>query len=398
MLSIRPNETVDNYKYRLCMSKETAGLTWQDVSNIILENTGYSISADACRKFYAYHKNDVYNYSAENSSEEQPLIENEDYLTIQKERIKLRDERAQISGLVRALAREETLKEIALEVIDKISTKRQFTAPSVDTLKILNEAKDKTKEALLVISDWHYGLIVDVYHNKYNPEIAKERLNNLLAEVLLICEREKISQLTVINLGDLISGNIHLPLRINNRIDVITQTFEVENLLAEVIAVLCNHIPKVRYCSTTDNHSRLDANKKESLQIESFVRVIDWASPKDLKHISNFEFIENTFGNDIPSFNVFNHKIVAVHGDKDKQNNIISNLTLFAQHHWDMILSAHMHHFSADESNETTFLCNGSLMGTDDYATSLRRNSKPSQLLIISTPERVDSCIYKITL
>ena len=118
----------------------------------------------------------------------------------------------------------------------------------------------------------------------------------------------------------------------------------------------------------------------------------------ELRGVPNFEFIENTLGGDIASYEVLGHKVVAVHGDKDKQATIIPNLTMFAQQHWDMILSAHMHHFSADESNETVFLCNGSLMGTDDYASSLRCNSAPSQLLIISTPKRVDNCLYKITL
>ena len=57
-----------------------------------------------------------------------------------------------------------------------------------------------------------------------------------------------------------------------------------------------------------------------------------------------------------------------------------------------------MHHFSSDESNNTIFICNGSLMGTDNYASSLRYNSKPSQLIIISTPENVVKGIHKIDL
>ena len=65
---------------------------------------------------------------------------------------------------------------------------------------------------------------------------------------------------------------------------------------------------------------------------------------------------------------------------------------------YDLILSAHLHHFSADEKNETILISNASLMGTDDYAQSLRLNSKPSQNLIILGEDNPLECIYNIPL
>ena len=50
----------------------------------------------------------------------------------------------------------------------------------------------------------------------------------------------------------------------------------------------------------------------------------------------------------------------------------------------------------ADESNETIRFCNGSLMGSDDFSSNLRLNSKPSQLFIISSEDNVAECVYKI--
>ena len=72
--------------------------------------------------------------------------------------------------------------------------------------------------------------------------------------------------------------------------------------------------------------------------------------------------------------------------------------TVYLQNHIDLIVSAHMHHFSADENNFTEFYCNGSLIGQDQYASSLRLNSKPSQLMFIVTPDNVSEVIYKIKL
>ena len=56
----------------------------------------------------------------------------------------------------------------------------------------------------------------------------------------------------------------------------------------------------------------------------------------------------------------------------------------------------HIHHFSADEINETVQLTNGSLMGTDDFAQKNRLTSKPSQNLIIVTKENVIDTICRI--
>lgn len=381
-LKILENETIDQYKLRICGCKDEYNLTWDEVADIINQNTQLNTTGGACRKYYAYHKNDT----------------GIDYLTTQKERVKLRDERIQINSLVRTLAREETLKEIAQEAVNTISSHKILEVPSPERLQCLSDKTYENKCATLILSDWHYGLEVDVCHNQYNTDIAIERINKLLEETLILCEKEKVHTLMVLNLGDLINGIIHLPLRINSRYDVITQTFHVSEILSEFILELCNNVPNVMYASVTDNHSRINANKKESLQIESFSRVIDWYIEKRLENIDNFKVIDNTLGDDIASYELCGHQIVGVHGDKDKQPSIISNLTLYAQHHWDLILSAHMHHFSSDESNNTIFICNGSLMGTDNYASSLRYNSKPSQLIIISTPENVVKGIHKIDL
>jgi len=62
----------------------------------------------------------------------------------------------------------------------------------------------------------------------------------------------------------LIAGRIHLTIRFNSRIDVITQTIEVSELLAEFIDELSTYVP-IDYYSVIDNHSRLEPNKKDAL-------------------------------------------------------------------------------------------------------------------------------------
>lgn len=377
-----PFETEEEYCVRICGFKENYNLSWQDIADILNSELNCNYSSDKYRKNYYKYCNTM---NDEVSSLEEYILE------LKKEKVKVQEEKTQLNSLVRTLSREETLKEIAEDVVKTISSNKVLDVPS----KIDIDQNDS--KGILVISDWHYGVDVDTYFNKYNPEIAKKRINQLCTESIRIIYRENISELYLVNLGDMISGIIHLPLRINSRLDVISQTIQVSEILAEFITHLTSCC-KVNYVSVCDNHSRLDPNKKEALQPESFVRIIDWYLKERLSENKNVEFLENKFGDDICSFNIFKFKVLGVHGDKDPQKKILTQLTTFTQEHYDLVLSAHKHHFYADECNETELYSNGSLMGTDDYANSLRLNNKPSQLFIVVDRDNITRNIYKVKL
>lgn len=309
----------------------------------------------------------------------------------QLERYKIRDERTQINALYRRIAREDTLKEIAHDFAE------QMKVNPLPVNIISKKFADNTKVGILCISDWHYGIEIDNFYNRYNTEIAKDRINKLQDEVIRIIEKENLHHLIILNLGDLIGGRIHLQLRINSRIDVITQTMEVAELLAEFLNNI-SAFATISYHSTLDNHSRLEPNMKDSLELESLVRIIDWYLPERLSSNKRVKIEKNTFSDDIITFNVFDWKVAGVHGHKDKPNKLIDSLSMYTHNHQDLILSAHYHHFSSEEKNETLWISNSSLMGTDSYASDLRLNSKPSQVLIITTENNPCEIIYKINL
>lgn len=378
----RPEETELEYKKRIYLYRDLYDLTWNDIADVINNELNCNYSADKYRK-------ESYKILDRQASQ---LLQAEDKIfEYKKERVKLNDQRLQINALTRLVAREETFKEIAVEAAATISKDKIFDIP-----KNIN-VKNAEKKAILCIGDWHYGLDVDLFYNTYNVDIAVERITTLLNTVLVHLKEHSIDDLYVINLGDMISGRIHLPLRINNRIDTVQQTIEISEILAEFLNVLSEHT-NVNYISVSDNHSRVEPNKKESLQTESFARIIDWFLEERLSNNKNIHFIENTFSDDFAIFNVFEHCVVAVHGDKDPQRGIVDSLNSYLQGHIDLLISAHRHHFTADENNFTEFYCNGSLIGQDDYSANLRLNSKPSQLLFICTPDNFSEIIYKIKL
>lgn len=376
------NETVNDYILRVCSSKLDFDLTWEDVAHIINVELGENLSERSYRRKYEK----LLNMSSVNI-----INDVETLLEMKKERVKLQDERSQINYFIRLQAREEAMREMALEAVEKIASIKQLEIPKNN--KRISSKQEKI--GTLAIGDWHYGLEVDVFYNKYNPELCRKRVKELAIKCIDISEKEGLEILNIVNLGDMISGRIHLPLRLQNRCDAVTQTMEVSELIAEFLNILSEFV-NINYYSVSDNHSRIEPNKKESFQPESFTRIIDWYLKERMKDNGHIRFFDNVYGDDICTFKIFDHTLAAVHGDKDKTNKVISNLNLYLQNHLDIILTAHLHHFSADESNETIRFCNGSLMGCDDFSSNLRLNSKPSQLFIVSTPTNVSECVYKI--
>ena len=50
---------------------------------------------------------------------------------------------------------------------------------------------------------------------------------------------------------------------------------EISEILAQMLFELSNYVD-VEYASTSDNHSRVEPIKSESLELESLIRITDW--------------------------------------------------------------------------------------------------------------------------
>lgn len=413
-------ESQEQYIQRTCETKDKFGLTWQDVADACNRMLGLSYSKSWYSKHF--HAGDFKNTNIQDSvlekatstedcngkcsecdkpdecfetyrefldEEKQKLLKDRERLAI--ERCKVADQKRRNKQLLDRLAREETIKEIAREYADRMNYKKFLAVHSAP------DFVSSDKEGILLLSDWHYGIVCDNPWNKFNPEICKQRVNKLLNDVISIILKEKLERINVLNLSDLIAGRIHSQIRIESRFDVITQTMDISEILAEFLNELSRYVV-VNYYDCLDNHSRLEPDKKESMDLESLVRIIHWYLKKRLESRSCISIHENEFGADIITCTVRGHSIVGVHGDNDKPTTALDRLSRMTHRHYDMLCTAHLHHFSCDEQNQSIVVSNSSLMGVDSYAEKLRLTSDPSQTLIIATSKNVCDCIYRIVL
>ena len=388
------NETFDEYRLRVYKMKQlgTLKMTWTEIAEMLDEVFGVSKDESKWRKEAKEMLiSDVEDITSEEESIKEDLKDL--ILKLKKERVKLSDERIQNNAYVRKLSREETLKDIALQVAQEMSNKKLLNTD----LKT-SYTSDSECEGILQLSDWHYGIEVDTFWNRFNPDICKERVSKLLTETIEFCHFFGVSKLHLVNLSDLICGRIHQTLRLQSRIDTITQIMNVSEILAEFITDLTRHDIYVEYYDCLDNHSRLEPNKGDSLDLESLVRITPWYLIERLKGNDRVVINANYYDEDIIDFKVMGYKVAGVHGHKDRPGKVVEGLTLMTKQNFDLILTAHLHHFSGDEQNEVVVVSNGSLMGTDQYAKDLRLSSIPSQNLILVSEKSVIDYIHRVVL
>lgn len=411
-IKIRQGETDDEYEIRICSLHDEYDLTWDDITAIINSALAQNYTESRYRKMWK-----MYNLGVRNTAIQRRMRNKDegDYLTndeifekkeeivqsietpseymqqkieLQKERVKISDERIQTNAYMRQLAREETIKEIALECAREMNAKKLLEAPK--ELKITGN-----NAAILQLSDIHYGLVVDNYWNKYNPDIAKNKISQLRDKVIHYCRFNDVSDLYITELGDAIAGRIHETIKYQSRFDVITQIMQISEIIAEMITDLAKYF-NIHYYCCLDNHSRLEPNKKAALDLESLARIIPWYLKE---RVGNFvEINDNKYGEDIITFKCKGYNIAGCHGDKDSPIKVVDNLSMMTRENFDMVLTAHLHHFSADEKNQILVISNPSILSTDDYSKNLRLSSKSAQNLIIVSDENVMECLYRIVL
>lgn len=417
----------DNQLLEYGNTKNKCGFTWQDIA----DNINATYCTDDCKHSESYYrkrykklldlsysnyKEDVTcaydksecdselsssdNYSSSSvdkvSNETTKHKDNLSYYenllnSIKIERVKLSDERIQNNAYIRTIARQDNLVEIIKDAVQNINTIKPLNIQT-------NVNKSGENGAVLILSDWHYGLECHNVNNMYNTDIARNRIENLCKSVIDKCLGQHVSHLVVLNLSDLICGRIHLPLRLDSRYDTVTQTMHVAEILSDLLNTLSRYF-KVDYYDCEDNHSRLEPNKKDSIHLENFTRIITWYLKTRLNGNNNIKINDkNEYGDDIITFKCNGYSCAAVHGDKDPVKNIVNNLSSITNKQFDLIATAHMHHFYLEEINNTIVVQNGTLMGTDYYAHSIRKCSKPSQTLIIMSTNNPVECLYRILL
>ena len=375
-LKRREGESLFEWKLRLSLMKlnKETDLDWCE----LVELLEIDMSADHYRKLsYGYKEYDDYI-----KSKTKEMIAQEEYkkllakeLEIKKEKVKLQDMRTLVNKQVRELSRKENLG----EVLEKKLTELEMQP------KIINdEYKNRVtsnRDMVCLISDIHYGIKTTNALSPYDSDICKLKMNYLIDKTIKFSLENDVDKLYVMVLGDEISGLIHNTTRLEQREDVISQVIEVSELLYESIVKLANNLPYVIVGLAQGNHSRVMADKKDSLEHENFTRLIKEFLRLRLANISNVLLLENVFDEAIIELNIRGYNVIGLHGQNDSLNNLDRLIEMFDKK-IDYVCLGHYHQSKEFETNKTEIIVNGCFSG-DDYSKRLRLYNKPIQKLLL---------------
>lgn len=374
----KENETYKSYLTRIINAKENGQITYEEMGDFLVDDNRWV--SDNWRKFYYIAKEVVKKLDEDIEYTQDDVIrEMEDMkIEIYKEKVKLRDQRRELNKLHTKQARFENLVEVIKERLEEIGT-----LPREKYYKQL----DKEKGATLMVSDLHYGIKVDNQFNYYDTEVAEDRLKQLTNKTIQYCKKHDISHLNIELLGDEIAGAIHTSVRVQQEEDIIQQIIDCAELLSNMVNDLAEHIENVTVYSVYGNHGRTEPNKHDAINRENYERLIYYFMKNRVKGV---RFIDSQ-GEDFIKYYDFGKTFVISHGDKDKQTTSIETYSKMLGEQVGEVHLAHWHEFK----EVGNVIVNGSVAGSDDYAVSIRKHSKPCQVLKVYGE---DECTYKLIL
>lgn len=388
-LERRSGETDFEYHKRLVygklVDKTLADVDYSELAELVY---GKPYSSDVARRMMYGSKFtvDLVDRSGINQLSSEALSDiDEKIIELQKERKRISDQRREFSKVISSDARWDHLK----DVIRSSAETLQPLGCMIDQDKKLNPWPSDG-EAVLVFSDWHYGMTTNNVFNTYDTDICKERVNHIIHEASSRIVLNSCKKLHIIVLGDLIHGNCHVSARVASEEVAVEQLMHASELLAQAICDLSQYVDETYVYVTYGNHARAVPNKQDSIHKDNMERFIPWWLEQRLKPYQDIHVVEGDT-NEFLFINACGHDICAAHGDLDTVRTSPRILTaLFNKKYGknvEYILLGDKHHRESFEELGVTSMVCGSLCGADDYASDRRLYSEPSQLLLIVTPE-----------
>lgn len=391
----KAGENDRQFIFRVGRAKESGliDLSWQEITEIFnrelteIKGPEDRLSASTYQQQYRiavlYYEDVFKEQCMTEDMQEQLALINDRTQEMYKEKVKMQD----VAREYRKHLRDDARIERIVEAI------KEDTCRFQPTIKPYTSNGTSVGEAILCIGDWHIGANVSNFYNTFNVAIAGQRVQQLCDKVIKYCHRNNIKTLHVLNLGDLLEGEIHATSRIESELDVIDQIKIASRLLFQLLVSLSGEIEQIVYRSVVDNHSRVQPNYKDHIEKESFCKLMNWWLEDKIEEI-NKEFKEKNMSNHIEMkqdnlddnigyLKIGNKNIFFQHGHQGSQNSVIQDLSFATDIVADIVIMGHWHQDKVKNCQGKKVYFNGSLKGVDSYTLNKRLFSQPTQSLLI---------------
>lgn len=301
------------------------------------------------------------------------------------------DQRREYNAVLAREARENHLLECLLESAEKLN----------EQMPLLNKTDeiypDLSTEAVLVLTDWHYGMVANNVWNKYDTNVCKDRLEQLRKKVVNKLALHDVEILHVFVLGDMANGAIHVTSRVAAEEHVVDQLMQVSELIAEFVDDLANRVHYTQIYCTYGNHMRTVPNKKDSIHADNMERIIPWWLTQRFKNRDDVVVAE-TGKDEMLRAVVCGAEVCAVHGDLDGGKDAALALSQLYERAYgrkmQYLFTGHYHSMLDTENYGITSIRAGGMCGVDEYAKNARLFSTPSQTMAIFECGELDALYH----
>jgi len=399
-LNKRPEEGEVEYLWRLgnLRADGLVDMTWTELTDVLNENLHEPedyLGESSYRKRYTIMKqayDEIFSKMSGCEEEKLTILQRE----LEKEKVKVRDEKNDYKRILREQARRESFEDIIRSGIQKINEKTPLSILNASFPALCSE-----KEAVACFSDWHYGLITDNVWNKYDTEICAERVLKCVKYMAQYLVDHKIRKLDIVVLGDMSHGCTH-SCALYTREDVCDQLMHASELLAEAVTLLSRVVDSVEVYFCYGNHMRTTQKKEEAKPSDNMEKIVPWWLQYRLADNKRIHVNMSGYG-EFTYFKVLNkYNIVCMHGnDIDFKSIGVTANSLFTRilgENIDYTISGDKHHLEEFEKYGIESILVRSLCGTDDYASSRHLFGKAGQTLMIFNEDYGRECTYHIPL
>ena len=307
---------------------------------------------------------------------------------LKKEKQKLSDERVEFNRQIRQEARKESyidlVKRIICEDVNPMNIQVHYTLFNSET------------DLLCHLTDIHTGIEINNWKNTFNEQVLKQRIENYTSDIVDIRGFHQ-SQDCYLVIGEIISGLIHNNLRLQNNMDLMEQFKYISELISAMLIRLANHFNHIYVFVTPGNHSRINPKKEDALDGENMDLLLPFYLKARLQNIENISICDNTIEPEIAIFNIRGNNVFASHGHKYSPANVVQNFTMMFGIKPDIVLLGHRHTNGLSTVYDTKVIESGSVSGTDQYATSIRKVNRPEQTVSVIDLNGI-KCLYDIQL
>lgn len=377
------------YVQRINQSLELGEIGYQEWSKKILGQSFYS--DETLRRCYTFLKeflNQMSNEELENIEEDKLSEILKAKAELERERMKLFDEKRELKEIYRWQARNELYQEKIAKAIDRLEPIRIPNVRIDDNIKV-------GTTALMCISDVHCGSNFEVKGlygeivNKYNYEIMESRFWKLLND--FYNDDIVYDDITIAVLGDCFENVLRLSSLAKLKEPVIDTVIKFSNFLANFILEVQRRteVPINIICVGGNHDIQRLLGSKPDFEDENLMKIVVEFLKLRLGNCSNIKiedyheiFIDDIRGTSI----MFTHGV-----DKDLQTAIeyFSNLYNIDI---DEVIGGHYHRpesktIGITELGDRTITRVGSIVGTDTFAKKIRVSARPSAYVALYTDD-----------